>query len=552
MDESYASRLATVPPEGTLEAAMRKGAFHQQRLVYRMEYYYEPLEDAKKKGVRVTCTGCGETWIAPYVQGGACSRGAGAPFGFYLDKDGPVASGSSVLCPWCGAEARCTHIGDFRNTITDEVWVMTAGRLEDKLVMYGWLLQRITDKDGQTQFRTWPYEAYVVEQRKIVRLMGYQKCLSSVTLLGHWEQRKKYIDNWGEGEVLEFDPAVLEGSTAENSAFDRYLKEAGCDAVPVSYLRLWQKHPAVENLMVQGAGKMIAAGIMEESRRYSYGPAPATPKLEWVNWKEKRPAAMLGLSKPEFRMALREKLTHNDVEAFRALRDAELVSPEEAVRLIRYHGANAVYNAVHGQVFNRKEFGVLRILRYVEKQKQNLWMLEDYWRTARLAGEDIRDSLLPKDLRREHDRVVRVYNEQVDAKRKAEKEKAMAERRAPFAAVVERFASLAWEKGGIFIRPVKDEEELILEGKQQDHCCATYAGRLARGESMIFLMRKKETPEKSWYTLELSKDGEVLQNRGHKNRDKTEEAQRFEDEWMEVVRERMAAKQKKKKKESAA
>lgn len=548
-DMNYAPLLDIVPPEGTLEAAMRKGAFRQQRLVYRAEYYWEPLTDEKIKGVSVTCTGCGETWIAPYVQGGACGRGGGASFGFYLDKDGPVASGSSVLCPWCGAEARCTHIGEFRNTITDEVWVMTAGRLEDKLVLYGWLLQRITDKDGKASFRTWPYEAYVVERRKIVRLMGYQKCMSSVSLFGHWEQRVRYIDNWGDGEILEFDPAILEGSTAENSAFAQYLKEAGKDAVPVSYLRLWQKHPALENLVVQGAGEMIAAGITEECRRYCYDRAPATPKLEWVNWKEKRPAAMLGLSKPEFRMALREKLTRNDVEAFRALRGAERVSPEEAVRLIRYHGANAVFNAVHGQVFNREEFGVLRILRYVEKQ--NLWMLEDYWKTARLAGEDISGSLLPKDLRRAHDRVVRVYNEQVDAKLREKMEKEMKERREPFAAAVERFAPLTWEKDGIFIRPVRDEEELALEGKQQDHCCGTYGEKIARGESMIFLMRREKTPEDSWYTLELSKDGKVLQNRGYHNRGKTEEAQQFEDEWMEVVRERMAAKIKKKEKKTA-
>lgn len=159
MEMNYAPLLMTAPPEGTLEEAMRRGAFKMERLVYRVEYYREPLTDEKIKGVNVTCTGCGETWIAPYVQGGACSRGAGAPFGFFLDKDGPVSSGSSVLCPYCGAQARCTHIGDFRNRITDEVWVMTVGRYGEKLVLYGWLLQRITDKAGHVEFKSWPYEA---------------------------------------------------------------------------------------------------------------------------------------------------------------------------------------------------------------------------------------------------------------------------------------------------------------------------------------------------------------------------------------------------------
>lgn len=287
MEMNYAPMLMTAPPEGTLEEAMRKGAFHQHRLIYRVEYYREPLTDEKVKGVRVTCTGCGETWIAPYVQGAACSRGAGAPFGFYLDKDGPVASGSSVLCPYCGAEARCTHIGEFRSIITDNDWGMTMGRLGEKLVMYGWLFQRITDKEGNVRFESWPYEAYVIEKKKIVRLMGYTRCLSSVTLFGHWEQRNKYLDYWKDACVLNFDKKLLKGSVAENSALAKYMSVAGTNAMPISYLRLWQKHPALENLIVQGAGKMIADAIAAECRNYYYNPA-GTAKLEWVNWKEKR------------------------------------------------------------------------------------------------------------------------------------------------------------------------------------------------------------------------------------------------------------------------
>ena len=549
MEQNYEKLLQTEPPEGTLEEAMRRGAFKNQRLLYRVEYYREPLTDERVKGVRVTCTGCGESWVAPYVQGGACSRGGGAPFGFYLDKDGPVSSGSSVLCPCCGAQARCTHIGDFRNVITDEDWEMTVGRLEDKLVLYGWLFQRITDKEGGTVFKSWPYEAYVIEKRKIVRLMGYERCLSSVRLFGHWEQRKKYIDYWKDARVLNFDRKLLEGSVAENSALAEYMSVAGENAMPVTYLRLWQKHPAVENLIVQGAGKMIAGAIREECRSYYYNPGAAA-KLEWVNWKEKRPAAMLGLSKPEFELVIREKLTRREMEAFRELRSAVQVSQEEALRLVRYHGTNGVREVLAKQ---EKKAGqsALRCLRYTEKQKQNWWMLRDYWRTAEMAGENIERSLFPKNLKREHDRVTELYRNQMDEKRREEQKKKMAEREEAFAKSVARFAPLSWKKDGIFIRPVRDEHELILEGKQQDHCCATYAEKLAGGKSMIFLMRHSKEPEKSWYTLELSENGNVLQNRGYKNRDKTKDAQKFEDEWMQIVRERMT-KPKRKKKESAA
>lgn len=549
MDTNYAQMLPTAPPDGTLETAFRKGAFKMQRLVYRVEYYREPLTDEKVKGVRVTCTGCGETWIADYVPGGACRHG-GATFGFYLDKDGPVASGSSVLCPCCGAQARCTHIGDFRNVIRDEYWGMTVGRLEDKLVLYGWLFQRITDKDGQTQFTIWPYEAYVVEKRKIVRLMGYERCMSSVSLFGHWEQRKKYIDYWKNANLLGFDQRLLEGSTAENSALGKYLSAAGEDAMPVTYLRLWQKHPAIENLIVQGAGRLIADAIRHECNSYYYN-AAAAPKLDWVNWKEKRPAAMLGLSKPEFKLAIREELTAKEIKTFGALRSAEKVSVDEALRLIRYHGANAVNEVMSATTGLRRGQSALRCLRYTEKQKENTWMLRDYWRTAEMAGENIERNLFPKNLKREHDRVTELYRIQMDAKRQEEQKKKMEERAEAFAKSVANFAPLAFEKDGIFIRPVMDEAELILEGKQQEHCCGTYAAKLARGESMIFLMRHSKEPEKSWYTLELSKTGEVLQNRGYKNRDKTKDAQKFEDEWIQIVRERMKQ-PKKKKKESAA
>ena len=78
---------------------------------------------------------------------------------------------------------------------------------------------------------------------------------------------------------------------------------------------------------------------------------------------------------------------------------------------------------------------------------------------------------------------------------------------------------------GLFIRLPNRLEELKKEGEALHHCVGTYMERVRKGETMIFFIRRKEEPEKPYYTLEWH--GKVVQCRGSHNCDMTPEVKAF-------------------------
>ena len=236
-----------------------------------------------------------------------------------------AATGDSIPCPLCGARVSVRHVGAIsKYGIDDNVYFCEPWQLGDKFVLLGWRAERNTGKDARKVYRMWPYEAYVFEKRKTVRLTGYQKYMSTVSFFDRWRQVKRCDDRWGKTERKDWFrwTEKLDGTTIEHSGLDLYLKAAGNDGRPVAYLRLWQKHRNIENLIVQGCGKMIAEAIRRECDGYG---ANGTARLEWIKWKEKRPAKMLGLSKEEFHFCVQEQWTQDDLARYKMVRAYEHV-----------------------------------------------------------------------------------------------------------------------------------------------------------------------------------------------------------------------------------
>ena len=78
---------------------------------------------------------------------------------------------------------------------------------------------------------------------------------------------------------------------------------------------------------------------------------------------------------------------------------------------------------------------------------------------------------------------------------------------------------------GLFIRLPENLEELKKEGECLHHCVGNYRDKVARGETMIFFIRREEEPEKPYFTLEWK--GKVIQCRGSHNCDMTPEVKAF-------------------------
>ena len=561
---NYEELLPRQPSEGALEWCIRT-KFKAEYAIYRDANWRDPLTGQNVNGVSVTCTACGESWLAEKARGAECRSGY-APFGF-VKENNLIGNGDKFFCPQCGAKVKARHIVDIsRGGIDENEFFMEAWQLGDKFVLLGWRAERNIGKDAVKVYRMWPYEAYVFEARKCVRLNGYQKTMNQIHFFDHWRQLKKCEDIWGLTEPGDWfhRPGKLNGTTVENSALGTYLKAAGKAARPVEYLRLWQKHRNLENLIVQGCAWMIAEAINREA---SYYYERTHAKLDWVDWKQKRPSAMLGLNKDEFRFCVQKGWTQDDLAKYKLVRAREPVKLPEDWRLLTQHteyDLNKLCNetgmlpsVVGGRAMElwRGKLSVMRCLRYLARQKQDILLLMDYWRMAARAGADLQDehNRLPKDLKREHDRLDQLERIAKNEEEKRRKAAQIEERRPEFEKTVAPLEAWSWEDAGICIHPVHTEEELMDEGNALHHCVGGYGPTVARGESCIFFIRHADEPDMSWYTLQVDLATlREIQNHGKNNCPPTKEVREFVNRWLEHVRQLVAGGKKPKKKETAA
>ena len=89
----------------------------------------------------------------------------------------------------------------------------------------------------------------------------------------------------------------------------------------------------------------------------------------------------------------------------------------------------------------------------------------------------------------------------------------------------------AYIADGIMIIPAGSPQDLRNESSVLNHCVRTYVERVAQGETAILFIRRVEEPEKPWFTLELSRDGRIVQCRGMYNCDYPDEVARFIKKW---------------------
>lgn len=540
----YAPLLPEKPLTDIVSFARQSGRFQEQYLVYKAEREYEPLEERMRPAVLVACSGCGKSFYAEKVTVGTCSAAySPAPFGWRDPQTNTaVISGKHTRCPLCGAEAKTVHVGSIRTyggELVDDVWVTELARVpvegrRDRLALLEWCIRRCVSKQGVTRFEIWPFTAWVVEEKRIVRLMGYLKAIGgAISLFGEWRQRKTFCNVYGEaGLVVPWESALLEGTTAENCKLDLYQKANGKRLV--SYLALWRRRPQVENLVVQGCGRLLEKWISsEEISGYYRG---GVPKLEDINWKEKRPAQMLGLTKEEFRQMRRGQWTAADLKKYRQVRDSgvpvRLPEDMKVLKLIECYDCNLVLEEAPKPDF-------WRTVRYLVRQKEHWSTLRDYRRMAAEDGRDLTDSLVrfPRDLTAAHHRQIEERRIAQEKQRAEEQKKEMAERAEKFqerAAALER---LSYALDGLLIRPCASEVELRAEGRALHHCVATYAANHASGATAILFIRRASAPDEPFFTLEFDeKRLEVLQNRGLRNCDRTPEVEAFEKAWLKFVR----------------
>lgn len=513
------------PPKDLIDWAIRKGALKHEYLVYRAGWEYIPLEDRHRRAVEVTCTKCGKTFIADRVDAGGCGRYyPSAPFGWWnpiLTEN--VISGSTTKCPLCMADAETVHIGNIHAYLQNENYVTQVVRLPvpgkvDRLVLLEWQIYKRVYKSGACSYGSWLWSAWVVEEKKVVRLKGWKRFLSSISYT-YITQMKTFMDDYGKRQFLyPFEESVLYDTTGENCKLDRFIQQEGQSLV--AYLALWRKKPSLENLTMQGCGKLVEEMICEAQNKYSYERSKGIPALPELNWKEKKPHLMLRLTKEEFRDYGRE-LTAKDLHMIAVLRKAGIpVSLAEHLPILRQSSQYEV-----GRIAGEQPPELFwKIMRYIGQRRRDYITLRDYWEMANTLEMDLDNQQVrwPKDLITAHDRAMKAY--------KKKKTKILLE---SFEKRREELDALSWHCDGLMIRPCATQEEMKNEGKLLHHCVERYAEDHAKGKTAIFFIRLETDPGKPFFTLEWDeRKHQVVQNRGKYNCARTPEVETFEKKWL--------------------
>lgn len=406
-----------------------------------------------------------------------------------------VRSGADIICPLCGAQTRLRNVQELRYGLASQEFMVVPTVAKSCLILTQWCIERYI-YEGHNHTERHAINAYVVDGRRIIKLAHYQfnAMARSWRNLGEWVQRAKLTDDIGCPKMYAASLPNLDGTGAENAKLWEYMEQSNTKErfYPVAYLRLYFKHPNVENLVTAGLGNLVGDGINGEmTHRYYTGLAPQTaaPKLEWVGWKEKRPAQMLGMTKQELRTWREYGL---GVDCLRTWKELDTLPCGVSFRDLC--AAMKAIGAYDTRRILREKLPMMRTINYIERQEQDLTQLEDYWRMAAVAGCDLNQDAVrwPKDLRTAHDRMSEtIQYERVSGKCQQ-----------AFAAMTARCAGLTWEHDGICIRPAETPLELIREGSTLHHCVGRYSDAHARGRIILFVMHTRR-PERSWYTLNI-------------------------------------------------
>lgn len=335
---------------------------------------------------------------------------------------------------------------------------------------------------------------------------------------------------------------ALSGTAMQYADLEGYLEESGHNRNPIYFLEYHAKYPVIEFLWKAGYRNIVHNRIFGMDRE----------NRNAILWERKKlkecfkfPLRILKLMPPEeWKLDDVQRANYLWKNYGERITDAEMQTAlqsrtdvQSLTGAMPYAGIGKILKYIQKQTEKRKEEkghttytpeGIIRAYR-------------DYLRECEQLHFDLHDReiLFPKDLVAAHDRTMKQI---AFEKNKADQEK--------FQKAVEKLEKFAWSGGEFFIRPAREQMELMAEGKALHHCVGGYIKRMAEGETAIFFLRKVSEPDKPFYTLELQKK-RVIQCRTEHNAsyDRKPDVKKFVDMWMEKV---VKSGGKKKAKEAAA
>lgn len=280
-----------------------------------------------------------------------------------------------------------------------------------------------------------------------------------------------------------------------------------------NYFNSYRKYPFIEQLLKVGFYKMVQEFLGDSRTQNTDLNAGCNSIL-----------GTLGINKYQYNML--RKVGNPSLRDLEILRYKPDLKWDEFSSL-RYIHDNGYVDMYKKYIDFMQYTTLYKLRKYISAQK--ISHSQDYFDYAgwlEKMGYDMRNefNLFPKNFKKAHDEMSKQYMKFKDkqAREDAKRFNRLLKKLRNETAEVE---AMNLNIEGLFIRLPNKLEELKNEGEVLHHCVGTYMEKVRKGETMIFFIRRKEEPEKPFYTLEWK--GRVIQCRGSRNCDMTPEVKAF-------------------------
>ena len=201
------------------------------------------------------------------------------------------------------------------------------------------------------------------------------------------------------------------------------------------------------------------------------------------------------------------------------------VDPTHVIHQYRY--------TAWGEQLTRQQ--TLRILRYLQAHPDISYPLYRDYMSLRYYENNNEFGLTPDNLRTAHDSLMNLQRRRQDMKTQEQFKLQLAKPEYQKLATdsCDEDKELFGEDEFLIRLPIHSDD-LYAEGIAMHNCVRIYTDDVCRGITRIVFLRKKDDPEKSFGTIEVSADNRLIQAKAFANRHLDRQAQRFVRKWVKA------------------
>lgn len=425
--------------------------------------------------------------------------------------------GETIRCPICGHAVECKSEGRGHKNLQARgnycVFIAKDNNLYIHAIKYVISWRNIDDPQTEIYWfkkyafapqgaQCWKYKWDCIDMVPMKTISEPQFALDG----GWW---MTYNDKRAEDRYLYtcINEDALDNTFLRYQEFYRLAHNTNC---PMSYLEHMAKYPDITEKLTKAGFEEI---INDVCRSNHYG----FKKL--VKWKKHTIKDALGLNSQEIKY-WRQILNSSSIEAFsQYLKCKKIVSdPRKLSELFKAYDDRDAYRLclisdLSGAKINKVCNHINKVSNKSDRKGKIAEWLDTLQMMEKLGYSKGNSLAFSKDLPGLHRRMIQETNARtkefekakyVELDRKIERQK-------------KELSKLIYSNFLYTIVLPESIADIHQEGRILDHCVASYAERHAKGELHILFARKQWDIESPWYTIEVDKQGRIVQWFGYQN-----------------------------------